>query len=137
MLEDYLPPLIEELELEETPPISKERALELFLNPETKIAIQELDPGFFFRCDIDEIPQKRREDLYMLLMEANYLGQGTGRGTLSIEEEEKALFLSLMLPQDMEYNHFRDNLEDFINYVYYWRDELGRHKQESENELYS
>lgn len=137
MLEDYLPPLMDELDLDEAPPISKERALELFLNPKTKVAIQELDPGFFYRCDIDQIPPNRKEDLFMLIMEANYLGQGAGGGSLSIDDEEKALFLSLMLPYDMDYSHFRDNLEDFINYVYYWRDELGRHKEESDNALFS
>ena len=65
-------------------------------------------------------------------MKANFLGQGTGDATIGLDENENFLTLSLVLPYDMNYKMFKDALEDFVNYLDYWKEELIRHKKAAE-----
>jgi hypothetical protein len=59
-------------------------------------------------------------------MRANLLGQGTGKCRIGLEPQEKLLTLSLGLPYEMKYPTFREKVEDFINYVIYWREEIAQ-----------
>ena len=71
----------------------------------------------------------------MYLMKANLLGQGTGGATLAMDENENFLTLSLVLPYDMNYKTFKDALEDFANYLDFWKAELIRHQKTAEQPL--
>ena len=57
-------------------------------------------------------------------MKANFLGQGTGGAVIGMDPEENLLTLSLLLPYDMNYKMFREALEDFANFLDYWKTEL-------------
>ncbi len=70
----------------------------------------------------------------MLLMKANFLGQGTGGGALGLKEDESSLTLSLSLPYEMNYKVFKDSLEEFANFIDYWKKELARHDKEAEKD---
>jgi Tir chaperone family protein CesT len=126
MLKQYLDQLMADLEL--SPPLPKDELghFLLRLNEDLTIQIKELDPGVFFCSQIAPCPLKQREELFTLLMQANFLGQGTGGGVLSLDGEEKFLTLSLALPYDMNYKAFKDGIGDFANYVDYWKDEVKR-----------
>lgn len=124
MLERYLMQLSSDLGID-LPPI-KAGAATLKLNPELAITFRELDPGYFLYAPVTLCPKVKREELFTLLMKANFLGQGTGGGVLGLDEQEKFLTLSLSLPYDMNYKSFKDMLSDFANYVDYWKDEVKR-----------
>jgi len=127
LLESFLNTLVEELVLD-SPPQQEERGTFLLqLNAQTAITLQELDPGISFVSQIGACPAERREELFMLLMKANLLGQGTGGAVIALDKEGNFLTLSRVLPYDMNYKTFRDALEDFANFLEYWKEELVRH----------
>lgn len=78
-------------------------------------------------CHIGPLPERNREDFYLLLMRANFLGQGTGGHVLGMDNEEKYLTLSSKIPYDVNVKGFKDYVEDFVNFVDYWREQLARH----------
>lgn len=132
MLEQLLNTLAEELEFEEIPKKDEGNTYDVSLNPQLTIRIQELDSGLSFWSKIGPCPIVKREELFILLMKANFLGQGTGGSTIAFDENENFLTLSLVLPYDMNYKMFKDALEDFANYLDYWKEELVRYKKAAE-----
>ena len=65
-------------------------------------------------------------------MKANYLGQATGSSRIGLSSDEKFLTLSLGMPYEMNYRIFREIVEDFVNFVLYWREEVANFvKQEA------
>lgn len=124
MLEEHLTKLAEDLALEDS--VTKEDKLyTLKLHPELVIAFRELDPGCTFFATIGVCPVNKKEELFIYLMKANLLGQGTGGGVISLDQDEKFLTLCLVLPYDMKYKIFKDALEDFTNYLDFWKKELS------------
>ena len=132
MLEEHLHQLIEDLELESLSPKDDKGMYLLTFNPTLTISFKALDPGIFVFTSISPIPEKKREELFILLMKANFLGQGTGGACLGMDAEEKLITLSLSLPFDMNYKTFKETIEDFANFTDYWKEELIRHEKEAE-----
>ena len=129
MLQQLLKTLAEELEMDEAPKKAEDGLYYLALNPQLSVTFKELEPGIALWGRIGPCPLVKREDLFILLMKANFLGQGTGGSTIALDENENFLTLSLVLPYDMNYKIFKDALEDFMNYLDYWREELIRHQR--------
>ncbi len=132
MLERLLQTLVDEMELDEMPTKDDQAAYLLKLSDSMHVSIKALDPGLFFHAPLSPLQIPKREELLIHLMKANFLGQGTGGSSIALDENEKFLTLSLVLPYDMNYKTFKDALEDFTNYVDYWREELIRFKKASE-----
>jgi len=79
---------------------------------------------------------QKKEEAFIYLMKANLLGQGTGNQVLGLDPEEKTLTLSCIIPYDMDYREFKERIEDFVNYLDYWRLEVKNlQKAEHENIL--
>lgn len=132
MLETLLNTLSKELHLETPAKKDMHQFYSFFLNPELEIKIKELDPGMVLFATIGPCPQVKKEELFSYLMKANYLGQGTGGASIGLNESENSLTLSSVIPYDMNYKIFRDTIEDFVNYIDYWKAELIRHKKTAE-----
>lgn len=128
-VEQHLVKLAEELELSPPGPKDKSGTLHLALGSEMKISVKELDEGFSLFAQIAPLPAQKREELLMLLMRANFLGQGTGGAAIGLDREEKFLTLSLGIPYEMNYRAFRETIEDFANFVDYWRTEILKMKE--------
>ena len=135
VLEELLKTLAEELELEEIPKKDAENLYHLSLNPELSVTLQQLDPGVSFLGNIGACPAVKREELFILLMKANFLGQGTGSAVIGLDGNENFLTLSSVIPYDMNYKMFKDALEDFTNYLDYWKEELVRYKKLMEESI--
>ena len=129
MLEYFLKLLKDELKLAEIGSKNQLGEFLLPLNQETTILLKELDPGIGYFSRIDLFPTEKREEFVIYLMKANYLGQGTGGAVIGLDGEEKFLTLSLVLPYEVNYKAFRESLEDFVNYLDFWRDEIKKHKK--------
>lgn len=132
MLEQLIQTLAEELEFEEIPKKEEGNTYHVPVNPELIVRVQPLDPGLSFWAKIGPCPIVKREELFILLMKANFLGQGTGGSSIALDENENFLTLSLVLPYDMNYKMFKDTFEDFANYLDYWKEELIRYKKVAE-----
>ena len=131
VLKNLLEQLCQELGLGAIPPVDEHKFHHLKISS-LSIAMKDLDPGFYLASDIAPLPKKKKEDFLMLLMKANFLGQGTGGAALGLKEDESFLTLSLSLPYEMNYNMFKDSLEEFANFVEYWKKETVRHEVEAE-----
>ena len=126
MLEHLLKTFIDQMELGEIPTKDEQGAYLIKISPEMHVSVKQLDPGLFFHSPLAALQEQKREELFMFLMKANFLGQGTGGGAIGLDDNEKFLTLSLVIPYDMNYQTFKDSLESFANYVDYWREELSR-----------
>src|SRR3990167_283212 len=116
MLRQFLRQLCQELDLS----YSEDRHRYLFrLNNQLEAELRDLEPGMAVLGRIAACPERKREDLFIYLMRANLLGQGTGGCRIGLDASEKTLTLSLGLPYEMNYQVFKDTLEDFINYLLY------------------
>jgi hypothetical protein len=102
----------------------------LAINAALAVTIRELTPGFSLNSLITDCPARKREDLFIYLMMANFLGQGTGGARIGLNADEKVLTLSVGFPYEMNYQHFKESVEDFVNYVVYWRNEIAKFEQE-------
>ncbi|MBI3236449.1 MAG: type III secretion system chaperone, partial [Chlamydiales bacterium] len=111
MLENLLQTLSHEMELEEKPLRSEKGEYSFKLSAQMQIHFQELDPGCRFFTQLYPLFDIRQEELFIYLMKANFLGQGTGEAVIALDEQEKFLTLSLSLPYDMNYASFKHALE--------------------------
>ncbi|MBX7066737.1 MAG: type III secretion system chaperone [Parachlamydiales bacterium] len=132
MLQDYLEKLCKELSIA-TPKLNEQKLYSFKIVGET-VAIRDLDPGIAVHAQICAVPNKKKEELFMYLMRANLLGQGTASTRIGMDANEKFLTLSLGLPYELNYQTFREAIEDFVNYLIYWREEVA--KFENEESIY-
>lgn len=128
MIERYLRAVCEEYSLR-FPRKEKTGVYPLSIGDET-ILVKNLEPGISFFSVMRKLPEKKKEDLFLYLMRANLLGQGTGNCRIGIEEKEEFLTLSLGLPYEMSYQVFQESLEDFVNYLNFWREEVTKWENE-------
>lgn len=135
MLQEFLETLCSELAISPVPKIAEKKFASFRLNRGIEVEVRDLDPGVALKAQILPCPEKRREDLFIFLMRANLLGQGTGGSRIGLTLDEKTLTLSLGLPYEMNYKTFRETLEDFINYLIYWREEVAKFEQEQQTVL--
>ncbi|MES2273074.1 MAG: type III secretion system chaperone [Chlamydiota bacterium] len=134
LLREYLEQLHGELAIQTKPKLNESKFFPFRLSDEVELLLKDLDPGVAMLAKICICPKLRREDLFIYLMRANLLGQGTGGARIGLDQEEKFLTLSLGLPYEMNYQAFKESLEDFVNYLIYWREEVT--KFENEKNLY-
>jgi len=52
------------------------------------------------------------------------LGQVTGGAAIGIDSSEKFLVLTHALPFEINYKTFHESIEDFLNYIDFWKDEV-------------
>ena len=126
-LQDHLLELAANLDI--TPPqlSDKETLVRWKITPLHELQFGTLEQDFTLSCSIGEPPARNKEDFYLLLMSANFLGQGTGGGILGMDKEEKYLTLSSIIPYDVDAKRFKEIVEDSVNFVDFWRGELARH----------
>lgn len=124
--------LIENLctDLEIVPPPKEEKQLFFELKPNLRVSLEDLQPGVAFSAPLSPCPPARREELFTFLMRANLLGQGTGGAAIGLSPDETQLTLSAAFPYEISPPSFREKLEQFINYLLYWREEIEKFEQE-------
>jgi hypothetical protein len=128
MLREYLELLCKELN-QTIPKLNKDKVYPLQFGNDT-VSVKDLEPGMALHAQMCTLPTKKKEELFMYLCRANLLGQGTGGCRIGIDEKEKFLTLSLGLPYEMNYQTFKETLEDFVNYVYFWKAEVTKFENE-------
>lgn len=126
MLKHLLTSLLQELNLPSPLIENKEKEYEVVLNEETHLLFKDLDPGFSCKSLIAPIPtEDHLEDLYILCMKANFLGQGTKGAAIAIDPSLKNFLFTLSITEEMNYRLFKETIEDFVNYLNYWKKRIG------------
>lgn len=132
MLEEHLKRLTEDLELPPFPEKNKASFYELCLTKDLTLFLKPLPPGFFLFARVAPVPVQKKEEAFIYFMQGNLLGQGTGDQKLGIDGEESFLTLSRQIQYDMNYTDFKDLIEDFTNYLDYWRFETDKLQKAAE-----
>ncbi len=130
MLEKYLETLCNELSISPVPERNKEHVYLFPFNDAMTARMLDLEPGISIAADLCNTPKRDREDLFIWIMRANLLGQGTGGCRIGLDLSEKVLTLSLGLPYEINYPIFKEKFEEFVNYVIYWREEIAKFEQQ-------
>lgn len=125
MLHDLLAPVCATLDIPLADDVNEKRIAILAVGG-VEVEVRDLQPGVSFFAKVGSCPVKKREELFMKLMKGNYLGQETGAARIGLSEDEKFLTLSLGMPYEVTKAIFRDALEDFVNFVLYWRGEVEK-----------
>ena len=73
---ESLEKLCGELDIE-MPKSDREKNYTLSIHPEVPMVLREILPGFSIRANVIECPDQKREEWFMYVMRANFLGQGT------------------------------------------------------------
>ncbi len=134
-LKKYLNRICDELDIKPEPEADKNKKYLFVFSDEVQIKIQEFEDHAFLQVNIVECPEKKREDLFMYLMEANLLGQGTGESAIGLDEKERHLTLSYIMPYEIDYRFFKEKIEDFVNYLFYWREEIEKYRKKIEEQI--
>jgi hypothetical protein len=130
MLQNFVSQLCVELEIEPVPKMNEAKCIPFQLTDRIAIDIRDLEPGISLYAQICPCPKERLEELFVRLMRANYLGQETAQNRIGISSDEKLLTLSLGMPYEISYRVFRDVLENFANFVLYWREEIDKFEKQ-------
>ncbi len=126
-LEKLIEMLVANLKLPALPQKDKNGYYQLKINPAITVSVKELDPGIFIHSQILPVPkEENKEALFIHLMKANLLGQGTGGAAIGIDSSEKFFTLSQTLAFEVDYKTFHETLEDFLNYIDYWKEEVPK-----------
>lgn len=124
IIEEYLETLLKQLNRKEKIYPDENQIYVLAFENDIKIDIRDLDPGFYFYCRFHPVPEKNLDVIFSAIMAGNLFGEGTGGGLVGLDKETKMLTLSMALPYRISYQEFRDHVEDFTNYVGFWREEI-------------
>lgn len=130
MIKEYIDKITDELNIRSFYQ-EKDSSYSLTIHPKMIVKIYEKKPGFFFFAKIQPLFENKREEFLLYAMEGNFLGRGTGSGTLALDENKEYLTLSLNIPYEITYEEFHNQLEDFVNYVVFWQNEMNTFEQKS------
>ena len=126
MLEQHITQLTADLGLSPPSPKDSTGYLQIQLNDDLAISLKDLSPGFAIVAKLGSIQSPNQEELFIYLMKANFLGQGTGEQIIGIDPDEKFLTLSYSISYEINYPKFKEILEEFVNYLIYWKGEVKR-----------
>ena len=136
MLGQYLTQLGQELQLPTPSSLDKDGYYPFALSPDVSLQFQELKPGLSFRASLAPVPSKAREFLFLYLLKANFLGQGTGGRVLGIDAAEQFFVLSHHVTSELSYSEFKGLTEEFVNYLCYWQTEVKRLQKAPKSDIF-
>jgi hypothetical protein len=137
MLKDFLSRLYSDLKRTDTFSFDEKEKNVMFSPREgVDILLQEMEMGVYLHATIIACPQSKKEDLFLYLMRANLLGRGTGGTSIGLDRQEKFLTLSRSLAYELNYTEFKERLEDFVNYLLYWREEIEKFEKQAHATIY-
>ena len=128
MIKDYIKQICEILNIE-FPKQESDKSYLIKIDDDLIFKIFDLEDKVYLHSDIDLVPTEKKEEIYSYLMRANLLGQGTGETKIGIDKDEKNLTLSYELSYYSNFNDFKEKVEDFVNYIKYWKEEIIKYKR--------
>ena len=135
MFQDFTKKLLQELreeemkrdptqQLLEIPKIETTFTLEV---QDVEVTLSDQSPGIGLFATVEEIQtQENLEELYTSLLRGNFLGQATRKASLGLDDEGKKVILSYQPSSIRSYRDFRDTVEDFVNVVCFWKNQISQ-----------
>jgi len=125
MLDSYMQKLVNEMEIEDSLASDVPGVYQFPVDEETTILITEIPRGFEFTCNVSPCPEKKQEEFFTSALFANLFSQGTEGCVLGLDAEGEMVTLSRTVDYEVDYQEFRDMLEDFVNTVGQWKEETA------------
>ncbi len=122
-MQDLLSQLANDLKVDSDFATDKPGLYSIPFEEDTTVEIIELQQGILFTAVICPVPGKKQEDFYTQALLGNLFGQGTLGSVVGITADGKNVAISREIPKITDYKNFRNNLEDFLNALDFWRDE--------------
>ena len=127
MLKDYVKQLQKELELPEPAAGAEEDASFSLALEDSVISIIDESPGFKLYADLGYLPEQQLEDFLTIMLRGNLFGQATHFAALGLDESGKKVILQYLFENKPSYRDFHDAVEDFVNTVDFWNDQIKSH----------
>lgn len=127
-IQQFTEQLSETLDLKEELQPDENKIYTLRISRNLVIQYADLNPGLNLMSYLEPLPNENKETFLMTLMRVNLFGKGTGGGVLGYDEESRLLTFMQAFPYTLTYKHFKEAIEDFINYVELWKAELQKLK---------
>jgi len=128
-LEKYVRELEKEMGVQDSFTTTTPGTFAIPLEEGIDVKLSILPEGFLLFCEVSEVPSERLEAFYTEAMLANLLGQGTKGAVLGLNLAGNLLTLTLAVEYNVDYKDFKELVEDFLNTVDFWRDEVLRHNK--------
>jgi hypothetical protein len=125
-IQEYTEKIIKILNLDQGAYPNENKMYSLDLGDDLVVNYGDLHPGVYMVSYLLPLDVKRREVFSVSLMHLNLFGNGTGGGVIGYDEETKLLTFSQAVPYRLQFEEFKNALEDFINYVEFWKTELTK-----------
>lgn len=125
MLDSFMQQLGKELELENSLSTEVPGVYAIPLDEDLNVLITEIPRGFELTCTVCESPTEQQEEFYTQALFANLFSQGTEGCVLGLDATGEDVTLSRLVDYDINYQEFRDIIEDFLNSVEFWVQETG------------
>ncbi len=127
MFSDFIQRLSKELLPDEAVSLAQgQTSFSLELN-DVPITISDAAPGIIIDSNLGKLPSELPDRFMAKMLQGNFLGQLTRRAVLGLNEQGDEIVLTLNLPIVRNYREFRDQIEDFVNVIVFWQEELRRH----------
>ncbi|MBM3192321.1 MAG: type III secretion system chaperone [Chlamydiae bacterium] len=126
LLKHLLTELCSEFTLPLPQEVNKEGYYEIPCMEGTLLLFKDLNPGFTCKSLLSPAPEKPSEDFLILLMHANFLGQGTNGAAIAMDDSLKHILLILSVPEELNYRLFKEHLENFMNHLDYWKKRISK-----------
>ena len=94
--------------------------------------IQEVEDLIYLSGNICPCPEENLEELFIYLMRANLLGEGTGKASIGLDSEENNIILSKAFAFDPDEQHMKEEIELFANYLLFWKEEIKKIESQRE-----
>lgn len=134
-IQEYTTQIIEQLGLVSDSYPNENKMFKLDFGGRIVVNYADLHPGVYFVSAVGPIPERGREVVITALMHLNLLGKGTADGVIGYDEEIKQLTFSMAVPYRVQFGEFKNKLEDFVNYVELWKEELKKATEQKKNVL--
>ena len=129
MIDTFMRQLVHDLELDASIATAVGGTYTIPMDDDIKITVGAIpDGGFFFTSSLGPCPVTNKEQLFAKTLHGNLFGQGTHGAVIGLNGEGNVLTLSLAMNYNTDYKDFKDNLENFINSMDFWREEILNHK---------
>ena len=127
MLEELVKAFAKELELKE--PMSRGDSDGYhFLLDDTTLSINEAGAGFQLVATVGEIPKEQVELFFSKMLRGNLFAQATSGAALGLDETGVKMILRYYHPIKANYREFKEHIEDFINTIDFWKQEVKSHQ---------
>lgn len=122
VLNKYIESLQRELELEGENMESKETpgTFDFPINDELSVNLSEDKEGITLDCTLCPCPKLRQEEFFTHALHGNLFYEGTLGATLGVDGRGTQLVLNQKIDYEVDYDQFKDILENFCNTAEQW-----------------